>query len=318
MFEPEDVFQALYKEAFYQVSESRVIAFEESRDVILRSGFISKFESQLRVFFEQSIRSGGTPSSEIHRDNLRVFEDRWRNIKSSTTCFTCLRRRPQYKLRCGHIVCENCVLVFGERCVDDPWIFKVKCCFLCGFEMLEDVIVKENPPTSGVAVLCVDGGGTRAIVALENLKKVQDCVGLQIPIQKFFKVFVGTSSGGLIGGGLYINGWTVEETIPMFMKLAKRSFRGRKTLGVPFLSWIVQLLVAYSCDGLYPASHIEAALKEAYGNGSILDSSYATSIGAKVGLTVATVGDPTLCMFTNYNGVGARDPGLGKSVQIST
>ncbi len=52
MFDPEDVFRTLYKNVFYQVSESRVIAFEGARDVILRSGFISNVESWLREFFE--------------------------------------------------------------------------------------------------------------------------------------------------------------------------------------------------------------------------------------------------------------------------
>jgi hypothetical protein len=197
VFDPKDIFQTLYRDVFYQVSKSRVMAFEGSRDVMLRSGFISKVESQLREFFEQSIRSGGMPSSEIHKGNLRIFEDRWHSIQSSTTCLVCLRRRPQYGLPCGHIVCENCVLVFGECCVDDPWIFRLNRCFLCGVEMPKEVVVKIHPPTAGVGVLCIDGGGTRGVFPLKYMKRIEDRIGLRIPLQKFFKVAFGISSGML-------------------------------------------------------------------------------------------------------------------------
>lgn len=191
------MFRTLYRDAFYQVSKSRVMAFEGSRDVILRSGFISRVENRLRVFLEQSIR-GGTASSEIHRGNLRSFDDRWHSIQSSTTCLACLRRRPQYGLPCGHIVCENCVLVFGKCSVDDPWIYKVHHCFLCGAEMPEEVEVKVHPPTAGVGVLCIDGGGTRGVLPLKFLKRIQDRIGLPIPLQNFFKVAFGVSSGTLL------------------------------------------------------------------------------------------------------------------------
>ena len=180
--------------------------------MVLRSGFINKIETQLRGFFEQSIRGKGTPSSEIHKNNLRSFEDCWRNIQSSSTCLACLRRRPQYGLPCGHIVCENCVLVFGECCVDDPWIFKVHSCFLCGVKMPEEITVKIHPPTAGVGVLCIDGGGVRGVLPLEFMKRIEDRIGLPIPLQKFFKVAFGVSSGespwrGLSSPILTISRW---------------------------------------------------------------------------------------------------------------
>ena len=195
MFQPEDVFQTLYKDSISQACRFRVLGFEESRDVVLRSGFISSIEDQLQLYFQESVRGKRMPSSEIHRGNLRRFENNWRDIHSSSTCLACLRRRPQYGLPCGHIVCENCVLVFGECCVDDPWIFKLCRCFLCGLEIPKELVVRVHPPTAGAGVLCIDGGGTRGVLPLEFLKRIQDRIGLQIPIQKFFKLVLGTSSG---------------------------------------------------------------------------------------------------------------------------
>jgi hypothetical protein len=119
-FSSESVFQTLHRDIFHQVSKSRVIAFEGAPEMVLRSGFINKIETQLRGFFEQSIHGKGTPLSEIYKNNLRSFEGYWRNTQSSSTCLACLRRRPQYGFLCGHIICENCVIIFGDCCLDDP------------------------------------------------------------------------------------------------------------------------------------------------------------------------------------------------------
>ena len=70
--------------------------------------------------------------------------------------------------------------------------------------------------------------------------------------------------------------------------------------------------MSFVFDGLYPVAHIKAALKQAFGDRRILDYSYATSIGARVGLLAATVREPSICVFTNYNGVGTRDLDQGK------
>jgi len=170
------------------------MAFEGSPDVVLFAGFINGIENQFRELFKQ-LTHGGKASADIHKDTLRRFAGYWRNIYSSSTCYTCLRRRPQHGLECGHINCENCVVVFGDDCKDDPCDFKIHHCFLCGAEMSEQVVVKVHPPTAGVGVLCVDGGGTRGVLPLKFMKRIEDRIGLQIPLQRFFKVAFGISSG---------------------------------------------------------------------------------------------------------------------------
>ena len=65
-------------------------------------------------------------------------------------------------------------------------------------------------------------------------------------------------------------------------------------------------------DCLYPAGHIETALKEAYGCAQgLLEMSQAASLGTRVGIPVATVRGPSLCLFTSYNGTGLRKDNLG-------
>ena len=88
--------------------------------MILRSGVVNMVEQCLHNLFQQHAEVPGKASAEIHRENLKRFESRWPAIQSSSTCLSCLRRRPQYALPCGHFVCDNRVQIFGESSPDDP------------------------------------------------------------------------------------------------------------------------------------------------------------------------------------------------------
>jgi len=188
------MFKVLYREIFTRVSKNRVIAFENSRDVALRSGFINMVEKHFVRTVERLVQES-TTAAEIHRENLRHHKAIWSSIQSSSTCLSCLCRRPQYGLYCGHIICENCVVVLGECCENDPWVFKIKQCPLCEAVMSEEVTIRTHPPTAGVGVLCIDGGGIRGLVPLKLMKRIQDQIGLPIPFQRFIKVAFGISSG---------------------------------------------------------------------------------------------------------------------------
>jgi hypothetical protein len=112
----------------------------------------------------------------------------------------------------------------------------------------------------------------------------------------------------------YIKGRPLEESIQMFPEIAERVFKRRKAFNIPFISRAFELIVSYFTDGLYSAQNIESVLKEVFGiDKSILDCSYATSTGTKIGLPVATVSShPSYRIFTNYNGVGIRDEDQGE------
>jgi hypothetical protein len=98
----------------------------------------------------------------------------------------------------------------------------------------------------------------------------------------------------------------------MFPKIMERAFQ-QSALRVPVLSRGVRLVKSYLADGLYSAENLEAVLKEVIGTDKgILDCSYATETGTKVGLPVATVSKhPLYRIFTNYNGVGKRSQDAG-------
>ncbi|KAF1974496.1 FabD/lysophospholipase-like protein, partial [Bimuria novae-zelandiae CBS 107.79] len=311
---PPDAHIKYHLDVFCKVSKARTIAFKESNDIILRSGFINMVENNLIRYFQQHISDNGKSAVEIHRSNLVCFQHRWCHIQSSSTCLCCLRRRPQYCLPCGHCICENCVIVLGNCCEDDPWVFTVRHCFLCGQEMLNDITVRTTPPTAGVGVLCIDGGGTRSIIPLTVMKLIQDRLG-PIPLQRCITVSFGVSVGVIIAIDHFILGRPLEESIQTFSGMAGRVFKRRFSFHIPPISRIVEIALSYFTDGLYPARNVDTVLKDWVTNKNILDCSYATSTGTKIGLPVATVSNhPSYRFFTNYNGVGERDDDQEKAI----
>lgn len=96
--------------------------------------------------------------------------------------------------------------------------------------------------------------------------------------------------------------------------MMEQTFKRRVPLKIPFLSRAFELTASYLADGLYSADSLEAVVKDALGvDKHILQASYATSTGTRVGLPVTTVSQhPSYRVFTNYNGVGTRDGEMGE------
>jgi hypothetical protein len=192
-FDPRLIFRALYRDAFKEGNVARVIALGQTEDFLLRGGLIELVEQSFVRYFQDYAPSEKS-AIDIHSQNLARFQGRWSEIRSTNTCLCCLRRRPQYNLPCGHCVCENCVVLFGSRCEDDAWIFRLGECVLCKQRPPNNIEVKVQPPTAGVGVLCIDGGGTREIIPLAVMKLLQDRLG-PIPLQRCITVSLGISVG---------------------------------------------------------------------------------------------------------------------------
>ncbi|CAK7233465.1 hypothetical protein SBRCBS47491_008618 [Sporothrix bragantina] len=126
LFPPGAVFNQLYKGPLVEAVPSRVLTFTGSTDVILRAGFVRQVRYSLQVCFTTMAgcaRGSEKPAADVHRDTLATFQHRWCSVHSSETCLSCLRRRPQVELPCGHAVCENCVAVYGQPYVGDRWLY---------------------------------------------------------------------------------------------------------------------------------------------------------------------------------------------------
>ena len=303
--------------------------------MILQSGLTQLVKQQFQDYFEEWQRHSNISAADFHLQNMKALD--LRHLSSTDTCLACGRRRPMLSLPdCQHCVCEKCITEYGRPDRDDPLLFHIDWCFVCDTKIeSQKVVVRVDPPTVGTSVLCVDGGGTGGIIPLRVMQrieeKIRDKVGGHIPLQTFFKLAFGVSSGkdgngcqktpsadsvlgGLIIAAMFLKGWSLEESANQFNALARRAFQRHPVARIPFLSYLHDIVKLCFADGIYSAQHIEQALKEVFGpERSILDYSHASTLGAKLGLPVATVHDRPSCqVFTNYNDASSTsdEPGL--------
>uniref|UniRef100_A0A0D2Y868 RING-type domain-containing protein n=1 Tax=Fusarium oxysporum (strain Fo5176) TaxID=660025 RepID=A0A0D2Y868_FUSOF len=139
------------------------------------------------------IQAAGS-SRDWHEQQLAKRKDILSQFKSEDTCFSCIRRRPQYTLPCGHMICQVCVRIFSSTSITDPWLVEVKACPVCTAPT-HDLTIRLVPDTSRLRVLSIDGGGIRGAAPLGFLKALEDEVGIpNFAIQRHFDVKFGTSS----------------------------------------------------------------------------------------------------------------------------
>jgi hypothetical protein len=299
-----------------------------SKDIIRPNTFLHLLEESMVQGYKVISVYEDTLITETHRKNISEWSNTWNEIYTNKTCLMCLARVPQYRLHCGHYICENCVVVFGEKPEDN--YFKVEYCFLCGRPTYLDTI-KIHPPTTGASILCIDGGGIRGLIPLKFLELLQENIGIPIPIIRLFKLVFGTSSGkyelliylfltiigGIIALELSVNGNSVQKAISTFIASAQVAFR-KRTFPPRILpcSSILDYIISLAADCRYPEKNIEAALKSVFSSTkTMLDISYASRHGIRVGVPVATADGPSLGLFTNYNSTQTNIKS-GKTIEV--
>ncbi len=78
-------------------------------------------------------------------------------------------------------------------------------------------LVRLKPRCAGVRILTLDGGGIRGIIELALLEKLHSRIGLDVPLQDFFDLVMGTSTGKLEYFEVTVNVRLVRT--PTFMTL---------------------------------------------------------------------------------------------------
>lgn len=153
-----------------------------------------------------------------HRVNLATLRRRGKNIptyfrksssgkkkmrlhRSTDFCLGCLHGRPEYRLPCNHVICETCLEDFAVRDKDPGRLTNLNCA-ICGSVAPENEkwphSIRVRPQLAGLRVLTLDGGGVRGIIELRILNRLEEKIGLGIPLGQFFDLIVGTSTGKLI------------------------------------------------------------------------------------------------------------------------
>jgi hypothetical protein len=197
-------------------------------------------------------------------------------------------------------------------------------CLLCSSR--SGLIIDLKGPTTGVKILCVDGGGSRGIIPLEELSSLQEMAGPDLPIQDFFDLKFGTSAGKhlvilkffrlIIIGGLIVLGlsvWNIAVCIDKFRWLTKRLF-GRDRLSEQSLMVNIKRMVkCWFFDGMYDAKVLETTLQETFGpQKRLFGYSPLRPSGPKVAVTASNIREATAFVFSNYNGEGHRRSDCGE------
>ena len=158
----------------------------DSQVLLLRSQWVALIEQH----FVQTCR---TLCSDSRARLLAEFQPWLAVRKPHQICLACMQTVPEHKLPCGHLICERCFTYLGSSSSTDPYLFKLNSCPFCCQSCEANIRVK--PATAGLRVLSIDGGGIRAAIPIQFLCALEKAVGLDMPIQEFFDLAYGTSSG---------------------------------------------------------------------------------------------------------------------------
>jgi hypothetical protein len=112
-------------------------------------------------------------------------------------CYGCLFGRPEYKLPCGHYICQECLVDFNQKEKTGPYhiALHLKCVCCTAPTLSHGYKVPVRPQLSGLRILSLDGGGVRGIIQLVTLQRLESLIDLNLPLGQFFDLIVGTSAG---------------------------------------------------------------------------------------------------------------------------
>ncbi|KAF2680909.1 FabD/lysophospholipase-like protein [Lentithecium fluviatile CBS 122367] len=218
-------------------------------------------------------------------------------FRSHFICLSCLMEAPEHTLPCGHTLCTPCISSAGRAL--GSGFFEAENC------PLDFVAAQDSPPKlptpyraavkptqAGVRILTLDGGGVRGIVELEILRAIELELDDKVPIQAFFDLIVGTSTGGIISLGVGHEGWTVQDCTEKFKRLAKEAFKPHR------FGKVSQIAKGTK----YRTSPFEDALRGAFSPDAILfgDGKVASAVRTKTAVVTATPTGP-VTLLSNYN-----------------
>lgn len=140
-------------------------------------------------------KHGVHDASTLHQETLAVHHTHMAELKSHRSCFCCFMRMPEKVLPCGHALCDSCVRVYGRRLSTERNTYVLPECVLCGVNYKSSYF-RLVPPTAGIRILSVDGGGVRGIVPLMFLQYLDRSLAwLQSQVRDHFDLVCGTSAG---------------------------------------------------------------------------------------------------------------------------
>ncbi|XP_051912015.1 calcium-independent phospholipase A2-gamma [Hippocampus zosterae] len=113
----------------------------------------------------------------------------------------------------------------------------------------------------GIRVLAIDGGGTRGLLALQTLLKLENLTGKRV--HQLFDYICGVSTGAILAFMLGILQMPIEECEEMYRKLGSDVFKQNVIVGAVKMGW---------SHAFYDSEIWENILKERMGEGCMIES----------------------------------------------
>ncbi|KAF1995294.1 FabD/lysophospholipase-like protein, partial [Amniculicola lignicola CBS 123094] len=184
----------------------------------------------------------------------------------SNTCFGCVFKNPEYEFPCGHYLCSRCIQDFDQsnHFGQYPGTVTFHFCVLCGANRDNEgwpFRVSISPKISGLRLLSLDGGGVRGVVEIITLKRIEDGIGLSLPIGEFFDFVAGTSAGGMIALGVGFHGWDAETCMAKYDAMIRGGLSKKFGTTAP---GPIGSIVRWLRGSLYETRPLEKALQQAY------------------------------------------------------
>ncbi|KAK7121155.1 hypothetical protein R3I93_022291 [Phoxinus phoxinus] len=150
----------------------------------------------------------------------------------------------------------------------------------------------------GVRILAIDGGGTRGLLALQTLRRLQELTGK--PIHQLFDYICGVSTGAILGFMLGVLQLPLEECEELYRTLSSDVFKQNVIVGTVKMSW---------SHAFYDSQIWEKVLKEKIGSDLLIHTARNPDCPKVAAVsTVVNHGPPVKAyVFRNYTlPVGVR------------
>ncbi|KAF2259651.1 FabD/lysophospholipase-like protein [Lojkania enalia] len=293
-FSAQSVFDEFYNKLCKRAIESY------TNDNQIQHRFISAVGEEMAVMLRK-LDSDPVAQSALkqHSERLRDLWPHFPLLKSSKSCFSCFMLMPEKVFNCRHAICNICIQRFGQKLQSEKHSYIFSECLLCGYAQ-KGSIFRLTPPTVGIRILCIDGGGIRGVVPLTFVQYLErELKEFGIPFQEFFDYVCGTSAGGLIAIGLFLMRWTPRECLMHFEDFASKTFMQKKE-SLSFTQRVQRLLGAYVRDYRYDSSTIGKAFCSASSTSSKMFNPLRNDM--KIAVTTTTARHNVPCVLSNYNG----------------
>ena len=129
----------------------------------------------------------------VRRKALEHNRQQWSLLSHPSLWLICLQRNLEHHLECGHAVCDDCLIAFGEPMKGVEYYYDLNICPLCqtGLQFQARLL----PPTCQARFLGIDRGGSGGIISLAFIEELEKTLDLPYPLQEHFDYGIGTSSG---------------------------------------------------------------------------------------------------------------------------